>query len=623
MSDKFSKELIHTLDIVPSCLMVISPQKLIIGINHYFKESLGIDSESFVGKRLDDGILMITERWKFGDNGYFLEIDRWFTDNGGSLENELTKDAFSTKFHGVSYNTIIENSNTSSIIINFGIKSHLLKALSLSHLDVALQDMIDDTEVLISIVDAYGNIEYRNPAWEEFVGESIPITGRFRWEDSLHPEDLEHFQEILYDAIAHRRAFAAEFRMKDFKWEYRWLKIRGTPRINNFERFLGYICTAIEISESKRQMAELERLNLALRQSHDEVISSKEELQAAFDAAEMGSCSLEISTLKAEMSIRYRELYGLPLHGEINWEMVTEAVEPEYRVQVNQVLENAAKYGHPVDSTYPIRHLQSKERRWMRVVGKVRRDENEIPQSVYAVVMDVSKQMEEERNKSEFIAMVSHELKTPITSISGFTQLLLHKAGSGIAMDVEPVCRKIQRQLKKMNRMIEGFLNISRLEGNKMEIQKNNFDFSALIDDCHEQFINEISTHDVVFNKNGPAIIHADRDKIEMVVHNMINNALKYSPVGSKVEINYLCQGNELYVSVSDQGMGIIDEEKEKLFKRYFRSQQQHIFTVAGFGIGLFICAQIIGLHQGAIWAENVVNGSGARFTFKIPISQQ
>lgn len=620
MNDQLKKELMDTLNIIPSCLIVISPQKRVIGINHYFQESLGIEADSLVNKSLEDGIRLIAERWKIGYNRYFAEISEWFSNNIDNLENKLSKDAFSTKFHGICYNTVAENGEINGVIVNFGIRSHILKALSSSHLDIALHDMIDDTEVLISIVDAYGNLEFRNPAWEKFMGESMPKEGRFRWEDALHPDDLDYFQGTLYNAIAHSIAFAAEFRMKDISGEYRWLKIKGTPRINDFERFLGYICTAIEISESKHQMAELIRLNAALIKSHDELISSREELQAAFDAAEMGSCSLEISTLKAEMSTRYRALYGLPLQGEINWEMVTEAVEPEYRGEVNQVLEDAAKYGRAVDSTYPICHLISRERRWMRVVGKVRKDKNGIPQSVYAVVMDVSRQMEEERRKNEFIAMVSHELKTPITSINGFTQLLIHKAGSGLALDVDPICRKIQRQLKKMNRMIEGFLNISRLEGNSMEIKKDDFDFSGLIDECYDQFINEISTHKVVFNKKSSANIRADRDKIEMVIHNLISNAIKYSPVGSNVEIDYFCQGKELYFTVFDQGMGVIEEEKEMLFKRYFRSQQQHIFTVAGFGIGLFICSQIIGLHQGDIWVENITPGPGAKFTFKIPI---
>ncbi|WP_316757546.1 histidine kinase dimerization/phospho-acceptor domain-containing protein [Pedobacter aquatilis] len=208
-------------------------------------------------------------------------------------------------------------------------------------------------------------------------------------------------------------------------------------------------------------MAELIRLNTKLLESHTELAAKKEELQAAFDAAELGSCSLDIATLKAEMSKEYREHYGLPLTGDINWEMVTAAVEPEYRTEVNFVLEQAAIHGLPVDSTYPITHLFSGKRKWMRVVGKVRRDKHGIPKSVYAVVMDVTHLKEEEQRKNDFIAMVSHELKTPLTSINGFVQLLTYRGGRGNSDQVIMIADKIQRQVNRIGRLIEGFLNLS------------------------------------------------------------------------------------------------------------------------------------------------------------------
>ncbi len=104
-----------------------------------------------------------------------------------------------------------------------------------------------------------------------------------------------------------------------------------------------------------------------------------------------------------------------------------------------------------------------------------------------------------------------------------------------------------------------------------------------------------------------------------MVIHNLISNAIKYSPVGSTIVINYELQNKNLNFTVCDQGIGLNKGEEERLFERYFRSQNQRIYTVAGFGIGLFICAQIIKLHDGIIWAENVQGGNGSIFSFSIP----
>lgn len=613
-------ELADTMNLIPSCLMMVSPDNMVMMVNHHFQQNLHGIASSLIGNDFKTCLENILEVWKGNEISHLWGMDVWFLDNYTILASQQAKNAFLHRFGEVSYNTLEKDGELTAIIINFGVGVPVRNKDTFSDFEMAFNSMTDDTDILISMVDDFGNIEYRNPAWIRYMGQEIPEKGRFKWEDAIHDEDLTSFQKQLYDAISRKSAFSSEFRMKDQYGSFRWLKIRGTPRLNVHQRFLGYICTGIEVSELKNQMAELVRLNAEITQSHADLVSSKEELQAAFDAAEMGSCRLDITTLKAELSKEYRNHYGLPLSGEIDWKMVTDAVEPSYRAEVNRVLAQSAQYGADVDSTYPIRHLISGEKKWMRVVGKVRKDKDGLPQSIYAVVMDVSRQMEEENRKNEFISMISHELKTPLTSIGGFTQILAHKVGRGTHEDFAPICRKIQRQLEKMGRMIEGFLDISRLELGKMVIRKSRFDFALLLEDCRQEFSNEISTHDITFNGMGSITVNADRDRLEMVLHNLISNAIKYSPVGSEISVSCEHAYGHLLVSVKDRGMGILEDEKDKLFRRYFRSQNQKIQTVAGFGIGLFICAEILRLHQGEIRAENIQSEPGAQFTFKIPV---
>ncbi|WP_316800156.1 sensor histidine kinase [Pedobacter frigidisoli] len=550
---------------------------------------------------------------------YALDLEQWFRTNFEAIQVSDKKNDFKAEFEGISYNTIHSDNGLGGIIVNFGMGTSACKRPTISEREMTLQNMTDDSEVLISIVDEYGNLEFRNRAWEKFVGDSIPSKGRFKWEDLVHVDDLEPFHDKLYDAISTRASFSAELRMKDRDNLYRWLKIKGSPRMSSYQRFLGYVCTGIEISEIKTQLIELTRLNEALLSSNAEIAARKEELQSAFDAAEMGSCSLEIATLKAEMSKEYRNHYGLPVLGDIDWQMVTQAVDPKYRDEVNRVLYEAAQYGNPVDSTYPIRHLVSGERKWMRVVGKVSKDKLGKPQSVYAVVMDVTRNIEEEHLKNKFIEMVSHELKTPLTSIGGFVQLLAYKYDHGKQIDMVNISKKIQHQLSKMGRMIEGFLNISKMESSEMKIVKREFNFCDLINELNEEFINDISTHTITATKCENLIVNGDKDRIGMVIHNLISNAIKYSSSGSEIQIEFRAESNNLVFSVKDQGIGIIPGEEEKLFKRYFRSKNQRIYTVAGFGIGLYICAQIIKLHNGLIWAESISEDGGSNFSFSIP----
>ncbi|WP_316809143.1 ATP-binding protein [Pedobacter agri] len=621
MDDNILPEIKQSFNLVPSCLMVISPSLSITLVNHYFADCLKIDRDIIINMDLASALNLIFNSSPELIQANTLDLEQWLKTNNNTLSLRATQNTFKAKFEGMSYNIISGDKGLEAIIINFGIGVSVCNRQSISEREMTLQNMTDDSEVLISIVDEYGNLEFRNLAWEKFMGDRMPSEGRFKWEDLVHEDDLEPFHDKLYEAISTRASFSAELRMKDCDNLYRWLKIKGSPRINAHQRFLGYICTGIEISEIKNQLTELTRLNEALLFSNAQIVARKEELQSAFDAAEMGSCSLDIGTLKAEMSKEYRNHYGLPLHGDIDWQMVTQAVEPEYREEVNRVLYEAAEHGTPVDSTYPIRHLVSGERKWMRVVGKVNRANTGIPQTVYAVVMDVTSKMEEDDRKNKFIEMVSHELKTPLTSIGGFVQLLTHKYDHGKQIDTVNISKKIQHQLSKMGRLIEGFLNISRIESAEMKIEKKEFNFCALINELNEEFINDISTHTITAPKCESLIVNGDKDRIGMVIHNLISNAIKYSASGSEIQIEFRAEKHNLVFSVRDQGIGIVPGEEEKLFGRYFRSKNQRLYTIAGFGIGLYICAQIIKLHGGRIWAERVADEIGSKFSFSIPQS--
>jgi len=115
-------------------------------------------------------------------------------------------------------------------------------------------------------------------------------------------------------------------------------------------------------------------------------------------------------------------------------------------------------------------------------------------------------------------------------------------------------------------------------------------------------------------------MINADRDKISHVLQNLISNATKYSPQGSKINVTCDTDNENLIVRVSDQGMGISEQDLGKVFDRYFRAEDSKLSTIAGFGIGLYICNEIITRHGGQIWAESEL-GKGSTFTFSIPIS--
>ena len=215
--------------------------------------------------------------------------------------------------------------------------------------------------------------------------------------------------------------------------------------------------------------------------------------------------------------------------------------------------------------------------------------------------------------------MASHELKTPLTSLNALLQVASLKLKNSEDTFLSGAMEKSGIQVKRMTAMINGFLNISRLESGKIYIEKKHFDMEGLIKDMISEASLTASTHLMHFVECAPVPVNADRDKIGSVISNLINNAVKYSPKGKDIEIACHTKDSQLMVSIKDQGMGIKQDDLAKIFDRYYRVQSNHTQHIAGFGIGLYLSAEIIHRHDGKIWAESEI-GKGSTFYFSLPL---
>jgi len=231
--------------------------------------------------------------------------------------------------------------------------------------------------------------------------------------------------------------------------------------------------------------------------------------------------------------------------------------------------------------------------------------------------LETSKQVQ--RQKDDFIGMASHELKTPLTSLNALLQVASLKLKNSEDPFLAGAMEKSNIQVKRMTAMINGFLNISRLESGKIYIEKQNFDMEALIKDMISEASLTASTHLMHFVQCPPICVNADRDKIGSVISNLINNAVKYSPKGKHIEIACITKDSHVVFSIKDEGMGIKPDDLTKIFDRYYRVQTNHTQHIAGFGIGLYLSAEIIRLHGGEIWAESE-SGVGSTFYFSLPL---
>ena len=234
--------------------------------------------------------------------------------------------------------------------------------------------------------------------------------------------------------------------------------------------------------------------------------------------------------------------------------------------------------------------------------------------------IDITEQKRDDERKNDFISMVSHELKTPLTSMSGYISILAFDAKDKDRRTAG-LLEKAGRQVSKMTTMINGFLNVSRLESGKLQIDKTRFDMADLILEYKDESLSTINSHDLIFHHVEETIVEADRDKLGHVIHNFISNAVKYSPPGSLIEIACITQNGRAQVSVKDEGIGIAPEDQEKLFERYYRVKNNYTDAIAGFGIGLYLCAEIIQRNNGDLWIESEP-GKGSTFYFSLPLAK-
>lgn len=346
---------------------------------------------------------------------------------------------------------------------------------------------------------------------------------------------------------------------------------------------------------------------------------AEQNLRMAIDAAEMGSFSIYVADQSLTVSAYLKHIFGFKPEDTVSYTALLGQIHPEYQDTVAEMIDNTVKKGAAFKMDYPVTGYHDKKTRWVTTIGALQQDGE--GKSVFAgVIHDISEQRQDEQRKHDFIGMVSHELKTPLTSLNAYMQILLAKAIKEEDKFAALSLQKANNQANKMTAMINGFLNVSRLESGKLHINPQLFDMAELINDSKEETAAIITSHHLIYAPIDTLFVNADKDKIGQVITNLINNAIKYSKTGSTIYVNCLPINGCIQISVKDEGMGIATQDLEKIFDRYFRVEGKHMASIAGFGIGLYLCAEIIKRHAGKIWVESEVD-KGSTFYFSIPQS--
>lgn len=246
-------------------------------------------------------------------------------------------------------------------------------------------------------------------------------------------------------------------------------------------------------------------------------------------------------------------------------------------------------------------------------------DEGNIKQWIGTSV-DINELKLLQNQKDTFLGIASHELKTPLTSIKLYAQVLertLKKSGDEKAADY---AKKMNDQVDKLSSLIKDLLDVTRINSGKIQLNEAEFSFNELVNELTEE--QQLTCkHKIINQCDDVGTVFADKHRVGQVITNFLTNAIKYSPNADSVIVNAKNTGDSVVFSVQDFGIGLPEDKTEKVFEQYFRVSGDEQSTFSGLGLGLYIASQIIERSNGRIWVESKL-GEGSTFYFSLPKSE-
>jgi PAS domain S-box-containing protein len=244
-------------------------------------------------------------------------------------------------------------------------------------------------------------------------------------------------------------------------------------------------------------------------------------------------------------------------------------------------------------------------------------------------VRDLTRQKEIEESlnaaiskQEEFIGVASHELKTPLTSINAYFELLsFYLPVEGRAEKVNEILTKTRKQLDRLGNLIRDLLDASKIQSGKVQYQLLEADLDEVVAESISNAAHLYPSHQIILKGQCHCTVKCDSERLEQVFNNLFSNAVKYSPKSNKINVEIAVIKNEVKVSVTDYGIGIARDKQARLFQRFYRADNiGHNFQ--GLGLGLYITAEIIKRHLGTIWVRSEP-GKGSTFSFTLPLHRR
>jgi len=241
------------------------------------------------------------------------------------------------------------------------------------------------------------------------------------------------------------------------------------------------------------------------------------------------------------------------------------------------------------------------------------------PMQYVLITQDITKARAIEQKKEDYISIASHELRSPIQTLSLYSELLGHRLSLDTDKENLQTLRDMQGQTARLVALIDDLLLVSKVEGDGMELSREKFDPFLVLRKILADYKDFSSAHKIILQGHKGRLVRADKNRIAQVFINLLTNAVKYSPHADKIVVRVTRKNGKCVVSVQDFGSSISAEDQRQIFTRFYRAKSAGAANVSGVGLGLYISKEIIKRHRERLWVKSVI-GKGTTFSFTLPL---
>ena len=517
--------------------------------------------------------------------------------------------------------------NQAAIVLQRHLAERALKRSEARFLDFA-----DAAPAMLWVTGADGSCSFLSRGWYEFTGQSKDEGIGFGWLQAIHPDDRQAAADAFLVANGRKMEFSLEHRVLHVNGSYRWVIDTGRPRISASGEFLGFVGSVLDITDRK--------------EAEEALHATQGMLSAVFEALPVGVAVVDqdgkmvLSNQEMHQYVPTNVLPSLDDERYVRWKAMHSDGSPYVRQDFPGA--RALRGERVVPGIEALYTKDDGTEIWTQVAAVPLMSSDDMPIGQVSIVTNIDQFKRTEaalrlseanqrvlfdevtksnKNLSEFLAILAHELRNPLAPILTGLEIMRRRADS--ADTVTNVRGIIERQVRQLSRLINDLLDIARVTNGKVEIKKESVDLKSIVSNAVETSLPliEQGRHEFSLKLHpAPLPVSVDATRISQVIGNLLTNAAKYTPHGGKLTLTVHRDGNEAVISVIDSGIGIPKESLDSVFDMFSQVGRNMDHAQGGLGIGLSLVRQLVALHGGTVAAASEGVGKGSTFVVRLPL---